>query len=531
MRQTGAAVGLAARPRRRPRGGPRRGPRGAAPPPHGRRRRRPAGRLAPRRGHRGARAAGRLERGLVVAAGPGGRGATGRPTPRRSRASSGSARPAIDAPGAGRRCWPTRRPSGTRSGPTCATRTASTAALAVASLAAAQAARGRTLLDALDAPARAARRPRHRQLLAAGRGARRRRRGGRRWSSAWPPRRRPASGVSGVTGGARLADDVLRLDLAAAPASSSAPAAPSRSSSATARPSSRCAGGPSRRRGRGPGSAWRASARAWRGCSWPDARARSVPRSPHALALAATAGGPCSTASPASRPSGSRPLTAWPWRSAPPGSTSRSIKRESKRAGLELAIRCIDLTTLEGADTPGKVRAMCARALRPDPDDPTVPPVAAVCVYGALVGVARDALAGTPRAGGLGRGRLPVRARARCQDRLDEIRRAVADGADEIDIVLNRGALLAGRLDVVHDEVAASKEACGDAHLKTILETGELGLLRDRAPGLDGRDGGRQRRHQDLHRQAARRPPRRRPRSAWRRRSATTPTPPAARWG
>jgi deoxyribose-phosphate aldolase len=153
---------------------------------------------------------------------------------------------------------------------------------------------------------------------------------------------------------------------------------------------------------------------------------------------------------------------------------SRSIKRESKRAGLELAVRCIDLTTLEGADTPGKVRAMCARALRPDPDDPSVPPVAAVCVYGSLVGVARDALAGTPVrvasvAGAFPSGQSPL------QERLDEIRDAVADGADEIDIVLNRGALLAGRIGDVHDEVAASKEACGHAHLKTILETGELG--------------------------------------------------------
>jgi deoxyribose-phosphate aldolase len=153
---------------------------------------------------------------------------------------------------------------------------------------------------------------------------------------------------------------------------------------------------------------------------------------------------------------------------------SRSIKRESKRAGLELAIRCIDLTTLEGADTPGKVRAMCARALRPDSDDPTVPPVAAVCVYGALVGVASDALAGSPVrvasvAGAFPSGQSPL------QERLDEIRDAVADGADEIDIVLNRGALLSGRIGQVYDEVAASKDACGDAHLKTILETGELG--------------------------------------------------------
>lgn len=152
----------------------------------------------------------------------------------------------------------------------------------------------------------------------------------------------------------------------------------------------------------------------------------------------------------------------------------RSIKRESKRAGLELAVRCIDLTTLEGADTPGKVRALCARALRPDPDDPGLHPVAAVCVYPALVGVARDAVAGSPVrvasvAGAFPSGQGPL------QERLDEMRAAVADGADEVDIVLNRGALLSGRLDVVHDEVAAAREACGDAHLKTILETGELG--------------------------------------------------------
>ncbi len=153
---------------------------------------------------------------------------------------------------------------------------------------------------------------------------------------------------------------------------------------------------------------------------------------------------------------------------------SRSIKRESKAAGLELAVRCIDLTTLEGADTPGKVRAMCARALRPDPDDATLAPVAAVCVYPALVPVAREALDGTgvhiaSVAGAFPSGQSPL------AERLEEIRLAVADGADEIDIVINRGALLAGRVGEVHDEVAAAKEACGDAHLKTILETGELG--------------------------------------------------------
>ncbi len=153
---------------------------------------------------------------------------------------------------------------------------------------------------------------------------------------------------------------------------------------------------------------------------------------------------------------------------------SRSVKRDSKAAGLELAARCVDLTTLEGADTPGKVRALCARALRPDPDDPAMAPVAAVCVYGALVAEARAALGDAPVHVASVAGAFPS-GQSHLHERLEEIRVAVADGADEVDIVLNRNALLAGRLDVVHDEVAASKEACGDAHLKTILETAELG--------------------------------------------------------
>jgi deoxyribose-phosphate aldolase len=153
---------------------------------------------------------------------------------------------------------------------------------------------------------------------------------------------------------------------------------------------------------------------------------------------------------------------------------ARSIKRESKRAGLELAVRCIDLTTLEGADTPGRVRALCARALRPDPDDPSLAPVAAVCVYGSLVAEAGAALEGTGVRVASVAGAFPS-GQSHLEQRLDEIRRAVEDGADEVDIVLNRGALLAGRPDVVHAEVAASKDACGHAHLKTILETGELG--------------------------------------------------------
>lgn len=153
---------------------------------------------------------------------------------------------------------------------------------------------------------------------------------------------------------------------------------------------------------------------------------------------------------------------------------SRSIKRESKRAGLELAITCIDLTTLEGSDTPGKVRALAARATRPDPEDPTVPPVAALCVYPSLVPVAAEALAGTGVHIASVAMAFPA-GQTELASRLAEIRRAVADGADEIDIVINRGALLAGDVATVHDEIAAAKEACGPAHLKTILETGELG--------------------------------------------------------
>jgi len=152
----------------------------------------------------------------------------------------------------------------------------------------------------------------------------------------------------------------------------------------------------------------------------------------------------------------------------------RSIKKASKLAALDLAIRCMDLTTLEGADTPGKVRALCAKAMRPDPLDSSVPAVAAVCVYPELVPVAVHALQGSgvkvaSVAGSFpaGLGPLPVR--------VDEIRRAVDYGADEIDIVLNRSAFLAGDYARSFDEIAAEKHACGEAHCKVILETGELG--------------------------------------------------------
>jgi len=152
----------------------------------------------------------------------------------------------------------------------------------------------------------------------------------------------------------------------------------------------------------------------------------------------------------------------------------RSIKRDSKLWALDLAIRCMDLTTLEGADTPGKVVGVCAKAVRPDPSDPGVPPVAAVVIYPALVPVAAGQLKGTgvrvaSVAGGFPSGLAPL------EERLAEIRDAVRMGADEIDIVLNRSAFLSGRYRQAFEEIAASKEACRGVHLKTILEVGELG--------------------------------------------------------
>jgi deoxyribose-phosphate aldolase len=153
---------------------------------------------------------------------------------------------------------------------------------------------------------------------------------------------------------------------------------------------------------------------------------------------------------------------------------TRSIKATSKRAALHLAIRCIDLTTLEGADTPDKVASLCQKAVRPDPSDPGIPSVAAVCVYPEMVGHAVDAVAGTGVAVASVAGAFPAGMSA-IDVRTADIADAVRRGADEIDIVLNRSAFLAGDLGRAHDEIAAAKEACGPAHLKVILETGELG--------------------------------------------------------
>ena len=152
----------------------------------------------------------------------------------------------------------------------------------------------------------------------------------------------------------------------------------------------------------------------------------------------------------------------------------RSIKASAKLAGLKMAVSMMDLTTLEGKDTPGKVACLCRKALQPIDLKYDVPPCGAVCVYPSMVRHARKFLgAGSPVkvasvATGFPSGQYPLRTR------LEEVRRAVGDGADEIDMVINRGMFLMGGHAVVFDEIAAVKEACGPAHLKVILETGEL---------------------------------------------------------
>jgi deoxyribose-phosphate aldolase len=154
---------------------------------------------------------------------------------------------------------------------------------------------------------------------------------------------------------------------------------------------------------------------------------------------------------------------------------TRSIKKESKMWAIDMAISMVDLTTLEGADTAGKVKAMSSKALHPDPTDPSTPSVAAVCVYGDLVYAAREVVgdrihvAAVATAFPSGRASLSVK--------LADTKEAVAAGADEIDMVIDRGAFLSGNFSKVFDEIVAVKQACGTAHLKVILETGELKTL------------------------------------------------------
>jgi len=153
---------------------------------------------------------------------------------------------------------------------------------------------------------------------------------------------------------------------------------------------------------------------------------------------------------------------------------TRSIKRESKRRALDLTIRCMDLTTLEGTDTVGKIVALCSKAVRPSPVDPSVPSVAAVCLYPQLVPVAASQLAGTgvevaSVAGGFPSGLGPLDARLR------EISEVIERGATEVDIVLNRSLFLGGRYREAFEELLAAREVAADVRLKVILESGELG--------------------------------------------------------
>lgn len=152
---------------------------------------------------------------------------------------------------------------------------------------------------------------------------------------------------------------------------------------------------------------------------------------------------------------------------------SRSIKKDSKIQALKMALSMVDLTTLEGMDTEGKVRQLCQKALRPHIQQPELPSVAAVCVYPSMVKVAKNQLQGSninvaSVATAFPSGMAPLKLK------LDETRQAVSDGADEVDMVISRGAFLKGEYEYVFDEITAVKEACGDAHLKVILETGEL---------------------------------------------------------
>jgi deoxyribose-phosphate aldolase len=156
---------------------------------------------------------------------------------------------------------------------------------------------------------------------------------------------------------------------------------------------------------------------------------------------------------------------------------TRSIKKDAKIHALKLALSMIDLTTLEGQDTPGKVRQLCQKAMHLHDAVPDLPHVAAVCVYPTMVKVARQALAGhddikvASVATAFPSGMAPLSVK------LEDVRVAVAEGADEVDMVISRGAFLAGDYQRVFDEIVVVKEACGQAHLKVILETGELGTL------------------------------------------------------
>ena len=182
------------------------------------------------------------------------------------------------------------------------------------------------------------------------------------------------------------------------------------------------------------------------------------------------------------------------------GLATRSIKKASKLWAIDTAISMVDLTTLEGADTSGKVRSLCAKARRPDPERSEVPKVAAVCVYPDMVEIAAKELQGTgvdiaSVATAFPSGRSSIKIK------IADTELAVESGATEVDMVIDRGAFLSGQYGRVFDEIVTIKQASGNAHLKVILETGELDHLRQRAPRVLARAAGRRRLHQDLHRQ------------------------------
>ena len=156
--------------------------------------------------------------------------------------------------------------------------------------------------------------------------------------------------------------------------------------------------------------------------------------------------------------------------------TKRSIKKETKVSGLKLVLNMIDLTTLEGKDTPGKVKQLCYKAMHPHDALPGIPTVAAICVYPSMVKIAKKALEGSEIkvasvASAFPSGQAPRDVKIR------DTKFAVNEGADEVDMVISRGKFLAGEYNYVFDEIASIKEACGQARLKVILETGELGYL------------------------------------------------------
>ncbi len=155
---------------------------------------------------------------------------------------------------------------------------------------------------------------------------------------------------------------------------------------------------------------------------------------------------------------------------------TRSIKNESKDWALDMLVRMIDLTTLEGNDTPGKVTSLARKGIRPDPEDPSCPSVAAICVYPDLVADVAAVVAGTDVKVAAVATAFPA-GRARMDVKIADTTQAVADGAHEVDMVIDRGAFLSGRYGKVLEEIVAAKQACGDAHLKVILETGELATL------------------------------------------------------